>query len=84
MVAALPHESLTQDFGVADDRADLSEGLLAGLLHLHMGVSQHLSQLGHDAGQAGGQLLWCTESHGTQQLHRAWRTEGRDSQEATV
>lgn len=65
----MTHESLTQDFRVADDRADLSEGLLAGLLHLHMGVGQHLSQLGHDAGQAGGQLLGCTESHGTQQLH---------------
>lgn len=65
----MTHESLTQDFRVADDRADLSEGLLAGLLHLHMGVGQHLSQFWHDAGQAGRQLLGCTESHGTQQLH---------------
>lgn len=45
---------LTKNFGVADDGADLSESLLAGLLHLHMGVSEHLGQLGHDAGQTGG------------------------------
>ena len=76
--------SLTQDFGVADDRANLSERLLASLLHLHMGVSQHLGQLGHNAGQAGGQLFWCTKSHGTQQLHRAWRKKGGNSQESTV
>lgn len=68
----LMNQSLTQDFRVADDGADLSESLLAGLLHLNMGVSQHLRQLRDDAGQAGRQLLGCTISHGTQQLHRAW------------
>lgn len=70
-------ESLTQDFGVADDGADLAESLLAGLLHLHMGVGQHLGQLGHDAGQAGGKLFGCTEGHGTKQLHRAWMIKGK-------
>lgn len=43
---------LTLDLWIADDRADLSQGLLAGLLHFHMGVGQHLCELGDDAGQA--------------------------------
>lgn len=60
---------LTQDLRVPDDRADLPQGLLAGLLHLDVGVGQHLGQLGHDAGQAGGQLLGSAEGHGAQQLH---------------
>lgn len=47
VVASRP-ESLTQDFRVADDRTNLSQGLLASLLHLHVGVSQHLRQLGND------------------------------------
>lgn len=66
-------ESLTQDFRVADDRANLPQGLLASLLYLHVRVSQDLGQFGHNAGQAGGQLFGGTESHGTQQLHRAWK-----------
>lgn len=55
MMAGPFHESepLTQNFRVANDGANLSEGLLASLLHLNVGVSQHLRQLGDDAGQAG-------------------------------
>lgn len=77
-------QKFTQDFRVADDRADLPKGLLARLLHLNMGVGQHLSQLGHDAWQAGGQLLRRTESHGTKQLHRTLRKESGDSEESSV
>ena len=77
-------QKLTQDFRVADDRADLPKGLLARLLHLNVGVSQHLGQLGHDAWQAGGQLLGCTESHGAKQLHRALREEIVDSEELVM
>lgn len=34
--------SLTQDLRVADDGADLAEGLLPRVLDLHVGVGQHL------------------------------------------
>jgi len=48
----------------------LFERLRARILHLLMRVAQHLDQLGHNRGQAGGQLLWRAEGHGPQQLHR--------------
>ena len=62
---------LTLDFWVADDGADLLQSLGACVLHLGVGVGEHLRQLGHDVGQAGRQLLGGTERHGAQQLHRA-------------
>ncbi len=53
-----------------DDTADLLERLCAGILHLLMRVPQNLNQLGHNRGQAGGQLLGRAEGHRAQQLHR--------------
>lgn len=66
-------ERPTQDLGVPDDRADLPERLLSGLLHFDMGVGQHFRELGHDVGQTGRQLLGSTVRHCPEQLHRSCR-----------
>lgn len=42
-----------QDLWVPDDRADLPECLLPGLLHFDVGVGEHPCELGHNVGQAG-------------------------------
>ena len=63
----------TLNLGVSDDRADLFERLSSGPLYPLVGVSQDLDQLGHDAGQTGGELLRSAERHRAQQLHRTWR-----------
>lgn len=40
----------TQDLWIPDDRANLPERLLPGLLHFDMGVGEHLCELRHDVG----------------------------------
>lgn len=73
---ALVGEALrTQDLWVPDDRADLPECLLPGLLHFDVGVGEHLRELGHNVGQAGRQLLGSTVGHGPEQLHRPCRRQ---------
>lgn len=41
---------LTQDLWIPDDRADLPESLLPCILHLHMGVGEHLGKFWHNIG----------------------------------
>ena len=66
-------EGPTQDLRVPDDRADLPQRLLSGLLHFDVGVGQHFCELGHNVGQTGRQLLGSTVCHRPKQLHRPCR-----------
>lgn len=76
-------ERHTQDLWVPDDGANLPERLLSCLLHLDMGVGEHLRELGHDVGQARRQLLGSTVCHRPKQLHRPCRQQTHAQHEIT-
>ena len=64
--------SRTLDLWILDDGADLLERLRTCLLHLDVRVGEHLGELGHDAGQAVGELFGRAVRHRSQQLDGAW------------